>query len=470
MIKGRGVRRLGAVLVVAGLAGAPLSGAGAAVDPSSNYKILARADAFAVEYLNTAAPVFAEEPVIYGTPATAQSLVDSVGQSTAFASAPYPGDIMVGLPDNGKGVVAGFGGPPEIVPTYPFYVQSEHPIRPHAVQDQSGNRLVADSSQYTSSSDARSGLITGDLLAALQAQASSRAVIDSETGKMTATADSRLDALKLTETLQIGKSSSHAQVVQEPGQPAVKESSFTIGSIIVGGVEFGFTDEGFKAGDQSPGSGDPSPLFDALKGAGISIEVLPATGTESSIESAGMRITQVQEFGGQTQRISIILGRVRASIEGSAQTASGDGLLEPFPANDTFLADPVPADPVRTPSIAEGMTLEAEPVPEELVDTSGFLADFAGPVAFDAPAVTELAAAAPGAASVQPAPAAAGEIRLATPAGVGRGLRDDDVSGLYLALAAAGLVMFLAARRLSVPAVAGGAAAPPASVLKLPNR
>jgi hypothetical protein len=465
-----GIRRLPAVAGVVGLVGVlVMPVAGAEIDPSSNYTVLARADAFAVEYLNTAAPVFAENAIIYGTPATAQSLVDSVGQSTAFAAAPYPGEIMVGLPDNGKGVVAGFGGPPELVPTYPFFVQSEHPIKPHAVQDQSGNRLVADSDQYSSSSDARSGLITGDLFAALQAQAASGAVVDSTTGTITATADSRLDALKITEALQVGKSTAHAKMVQEPGQPIVKESSFTVGSIVVGGVEMSYTDQGFKLGDQTPAPpGDPAPLFEALKGAGITVEILPATGTESSIESAGMRITQVQEFGGFTQRVSIILGRVRTSIDGSAAPAQ-DGLLEPFPASGEFSGTPILVDePTSTLTEADGFA--AAPVAD-------FVEEFvAAPLpafdagSFDTSATAGLAAApVTTPAPVQAVPAPQGSVRLASPAAVGRGLRDDDYSGFYLALAAALAAVFLGSRLLGALGAGARAAAGSTSVLKLPQ-
>jgi hypothetical protein len=63
---------------------------------------------------------------------------------------------------------------------------------------------------------------------------------------------------------------------------------------------------------------------------------------------------------------------------------------------------------------------------------------------------------------------AAPPVRLATPASVGRGLRDDDVTGVYLALAGLAVLMTVGAfalrggRRAARAATAGG------SVLKLP--
>ena len=66
------------------------------------------------------------------------------------------------------------------------------------------------------------------------------------------------------------------------------------------------------------------------------------------------------------------------------------------------------------------------------------------------------------------AKAAAPEVRLGSPASVGRGLRDDDVAGFYLAVGGLAALVTLAAFVLA----AGGRAArtaPAGSMLKLPN-
>lgn len=340
------LRRCAGLLVAGVVALAPA--AGAALDPSSAYAIVAQADAFAVEYVNTAAPVFADNAIVYGTPATARSLVDSVGQSTAFAGGPYPGDILVGSPENARGLAQPYGVPPEAVPSYPFFVQSQHPIKPDASQDQGGNELRAHSEQFSSRSDARSGAIPGDLVAASQAQASSGAAVDPVTGALTGVADSRLDVIKFGDALQIGKSSAHARIVKEPGRPAVKESAFTVGSVVLHGVEIGYSDGGLHAGDESTsGPALPSGVLESLQQAGFAVEVLPATGTETSVESAGLKISQVQTVGAAKQRISVILGRVRIRIDGSAAPAA-DGLLGGVPdrgapaSPQLAAADPVP--------------------------------------------------------------------------------------------------------------------------------
>jgi hypothetical protein len=465
---------LAAVATLAAVVGLPaMPRASAELDASSQFSAAGRADAMAIEYLNTNAPVFGTEPVIYGTPASASSLIDS-NQSTAWAAAPYPGDIMVGAADNGNGALVG-AGLPGIFSSYPFYVRSEYPIAERKVQDQSGNRLVANSGQYSSSSDARSGLITGDFLAALQAQAASLASVDPNTGELTATADSRLDAFRLTDKLQIGRSIAHAKVTQVSGGELKKESSFTLGSIVVNGVEMSYGDEGFKFADQKGESpGDPTPLFDALKAAGITVEILPAKGTDTSIESAGMKISQVTDYGAGQQRISFIIGRVSASITGEAKTAS-DSLLDQLPSTGTSdvgsgsyagdstttgedfgISDPTLATPDL--EVAAGLAFN---------EPAASLPDLSLPAATGAaPLPPVVAAVNPPAAQARPA--SPPEVRLASPASLGRGLRDDDISGFYLALGGIAALLTVAAFVLRSGGRAAKAAAA-GSVLKLPS-
>jgi hypothetical protein len=471
------VRIAAVVAVVGGFAGlGPVPRASAELDANSQWSASSRADAMAIEYLNTAAPVFGEEPVIYGTPASAGSLVDSVGQSNAFAAAPYPGDIMVGAADNGNGALTG-AGLPGIFQSYPFYVHSEYPIAGDKVQDQSGNRLTAHSEQYRSSSGARSGLITGDTLAALQAQAASVSSVDSTTGEPEAIADSRLDAFKLTDKLQIGRSIAHAKVTRAPGQELKKESSFTIGSIVINGVEGSYGDGGFKFGDQKEQSpGDPGPLFDALKAAGITIEILPAKATDTSIDSAGMKITQVFDYKAGKQRISFILGRVCAAVRGEAKPTAGDSLLDTLPGAGPTEASPVVSGSPEEPATAYGNDTGAVPdtttAPGDTelglgtAPLTAALPDLSLPAPSGGTVTTPpvVAAVNPPAARVQASPP---EVRLALPASVGRGLRDDDFSGLYLVLGAIAALATIAAFLL-----AGGrrrAAAASTSVLRLPN-
>lgn len=464
------LRRIGAVLTVLGLSGALFTHT-AGAEGDSSFTVVARADALAIEYVNTAAPVFGENPVVYGTPASTQSLVDSVGQSIAFASAPYPGEIMAGTPDNGNGIIAGYGGPP-VFPSYPFYVQSSYPARPSADQDQTGQQLHARSDQYASAGHARSGLIPGDVIAATQAQASSRAAVDPGTGTMTATADSRLDAFKVTDKLQIGKSASHAGIVAEPGKPIVKESSFTVASLVVNGVEVGLTDQGFRLGDQSPPGADLAAVFAPLRQAGVNVEYLPATGTESSIESAGLKVTQVREIGGQTQRVSLILGRVSTRLEGTA-APTADAALAPFPADDQTTA----------PDTATAAAIAVTPPPTALESAappwdaaSGLTDPLSTTGGFESPDPVAVSPVAGNAASPPTiALPASRPVRPIVPIAAGWGLQRSDIRGLYVPAGLAGALMLLTPRLLralglgaGLPRV-GAPADHAVSVLRLPR-
>ncbi len=336
---------------------------------------------------------------------------------------------------------------------------------------------MAHSEQHMSSSDARSGLITGDYLAALQAQAATRSSVDAATGELVAIADSRLDAFRFTDKLQIGRSVAHAKVVKAAGQALVKESSFTIGSLIVNGVEMSYGDEGFKFADQKGQSpGDPKPLFDALKTAGISVEILPATGTDTSIESAGMKISQVTDYGAGKQRISFIIGRVSASITGSAKPVSG-GLLDTLPSTTPTDSGSTSTGYSETDNVASGGE-DALLVPEPVEAAAGFNLAVGSPSVvpdLSLPAVSgNTAPVPPVVAAVNPEagakvqPSAPPEVRLAAPASIGKGLRNDDISGFYLALGGLAALLTVAAFVLrsggrAAKAAAGG------SMLKLPS-
>lgn len=451
-----GLRRSGAitVAVTAGLALA--AGAGAAlaqpVPPvESRFVVVARADALALEYVNTAAPVAQDGQIFYGTPSTAQSVLDSVGRSQAFASAPFPGDLGAGSLSNANGVLAGFGAP-GVVPAYPFLVSSTYPGTPSDSQEQGAYQVRAQSEEHRSASNARTGLVSGDFVTALTARASSESALDPATGTLRAVADSRLDALRITDALQIGRSTAHARIVASPGTSPVKESSFTVGSIVVNGTEFGWTDDGFVAGDDADPPPDPAAVFAPLAPTGITVEVLPATETETSIESAGLRITWKQSFpDGRFQRLVFLLGRVSTSIDGAAAPALPD-VVAPVGGAAPVAGEPVPASAAEVPPAASAPPATAQAAPEAAPRPGPAALDVAVPVA---PAPRREPAAAP------PPP-----LEVAAPVRVEHPRLDGGASALFAALAAVALVMLVGTGLLGTP-VRG---APVGSVLRLPGR
>src|SRR5207253_1611054 len=174
----------------------------------------------------------------------------------------------------------------------------------------------------------------------------------------------------------------------------------------------------------------PAAFLDALKSAGITIELLPAANTDTSIESAGLRITQVQQMGPATQKVSFIIGHVSARIDGEAAPAKNDLLGDTLPASSSpgTVANsepPAPSAPaaVEAPSPAPAVSeanLDTAPAPAALPDLSTL------------PPALEAAAASPTQTAPAPrvtAPPPPVQVRLASPAAsIGRGLRDDDVT------------------------------------------
>jgi hypothetical protein len=160
----RMLARFGAVLLVAGTAGLGLAaGAGAEepAGPADSYTLTARADTFAFQFVETAAPAAPGGEIFYATPSTAQALLDSVGRSEGYAAAPSPGPFFATLPGNGNGILAGFGIP-FAFPDYPFHVSSSHPVAPHSDKSFGPFRARAESQALRAVGDARSGGLTND--------------------------------------------------------------------------------------------------------------------------------------------------------------------------------------------------------------------------------------------------------------------------------------------------------------------
>jgi hypothetical protein len=458
--------RIGAALIVAGAAGLGFAGqAIAEADGSTEtYTVTARADTFAFEFVETGAPAAPGGEIFYATPSTAQALLDSVGRSQGYAAAPSPGPFFATQPSNGNGVLAGFGFPFSF-PDYPFYAASDYPVVPASDKAFGPFRARAESNQYGAVGDGRSGGLTNDDPAFMSSRAAARVALDPDTRVRTAVADSRFDGFT-TGPLAIGQSLAHAKMTQTPGSPPTKESSFTIGSIKIAGVEIAMTDKGFKLGDQAPPTADMTQLFGVLAQAGITVEYLPARQTQTSIDSAGLKITRAgADPNGTQHKVALILGRVGTSIQGgTSPLISGDTTVVP-PEN------PSPAASAAT-SVADDPAA---------VDESGSFDSVPAPAA-DAPGGTSLTAGAsplsgtvpPSRPTAVPAAAAPALVHLVSPAVAGP-FPGPSVSGFYVALFGAGIALTAGSRLVAAFGVRAGSgdlkrAEPPVSVLRLPAR
>jgi hypothetical protein len=313
----------------------------APVSPT-NFTVTAVADALSVEVNtgllgNTFPLVPAGQPTDFSSSSSAQAVLDSLGNDSGFASAPYLGSFVNSLPGtvNGIGVPGaqpGIGAVPPL-PAIPGIVTSSYPGSQSAQQIQGPFGISSQSDPNGTSADARIGLVSSGP-SVVSSTATSVARMDPSTGTMTAQADSALNSLRISDLLSLGDVTAHAKLTAAPGQPPAKESSFHIG-LTIAGIPVGLTDKGLVPGSGGVPGLDLSSLNKLLSAAGIGLQFLPSKQTATSIDSAGLQITlnQTLPVQGPVNTVltfghvmaSLVPGDVASASGGSADTSGGGG-------------------------------------------------------------------------------------------------------------------------------------------------
>jgi hypothetical protein len=309
---GRGFSAALAVTVLG--VGGMLSTTGAGAQATVRYSLSARGDAVGVILSATRAPLSPTGELAYVTPSSSQAILDSLGTSRAFASAPNVGDFIITLPGTVTGLGAAIGAIPPI-PTPPFYVESDVTAPQH--REELGPYFVeARSSDTSSSAEARIGVST---LPPQLASATTRASVsvDPESGVIEASAVAEIAPFSVSGLVGLGDIRSSVLLRYDPANPdagVTKSSSTSIGTITVAGIELGLTDNGLVAAGTSLLPIDLATLTQLLKGAGIGFTYIPAVETPTSLTSAALELTYVQELPaiGSTT-VTLILGKVSAT-------------------------------------------------------------------------------------------------------------------------------------------------------------
>lgn len=425
-------RFLRRTLVPTSLVALAIQPAGAAAP--GGFNLVARADVMAVQMISSQAPVVPGGEVVYATPASAQAGADSLGSSRAFASAPYAGDFFTTLPGTINGLGAGQFPP---LPTFPFYVSSEHPSRPKEEFTAASYRVRATSAEAASAGDSRVGASTAapEAAAGMALASVSR---DAGNGILVAEATSELQPLALSDDVRIGEVRSVVRLRYDPAAPdaaVVKKSSFHIGTITVAGMELGLTEQGLTMAGNPVVPVDLSAVTEHLRQAGVDLEYVPAVETPTSLTSASARISFVREQAGfGLNRITLVLGQVSALVDPSSPRPSNPAVdlpadfLAPTPI-DEFL----PGTGVAPPGGAGGGAFVPGLGPAPATSGPGV----AGPATVDevpSAAPSEVASAAPPA----PAPSATAAAAEMPPLA--------DTARIYPVLALAGLVALAASR------------------------
>jgi hypothetical protein len=287
-----------------------------------------------------------------GTP-VAQSEVDSVGGSLAYAAAPYPGELVLTSP----ALATSATGLPA-APDYPLIASSRHPTEPESSTEQPGVDLDARSNATSSSAVAVTGG-SAEATSIGRASAESTSTLDEATGTLTVEATSAAEVVQFQGLLRIGRVEGLASVTLAPGGDVERTSRVVVGDVTVAGISARITEDGVVLGDSAsplPGTGSQ---VDVLEDAGISARLIGPSETgdgivsgalEVTVESAGPSgpVTQTYTFGRVSARVSSRAGPHAAAAPalspGPVLRDAGDAAASPGGA---------PAGPGSTSTVAD---------------------------------------------------------------------------------------------------------------------
>jgi hypothetical protein len=321
---------VGVLLIAAGCGGAIANVVGstavAAQESSSDasggtYEGTASADGVRVTY-EIVDFVVADRLADGGVP-VAQAVVSSV-ESVGFASAPYPGDVVISAP----GLAAGASGAP--IPDYPLVASSQHPVQEEQSIEQGVVRLQSKSTATSSSAVGAAGGPDDNSASVGATRASADVVHDEATGVVTSTAASSTSAFTVAGVFRIGRVSSTAKVVDSPDGDPKREFSTEVGEITVVGQTVALTNKGLALPGSSTPLPDDSPLAKALSDQGIEVRRLAAEETPDGIIAPGVEVRMKHPVPNATSPGVVVyrFGQAAASARGGlgSITVGGEAL------------------------------------------------------------------------------------------------------------------------------------------------
>ena len=379
--------------LVVGVIGAALAGAGtagSAPDTIRTFAASAEAEGLRVTF---DAPQFLVVSTLFDAAnPISQATLESTGVSRSFASAPYPGDLIVTAP----GTLAAFGGP-SLPAQYPFYVAANHPEAPKAALDGPGGAYSLAATAEAGRS-AATGRLSVDKGPVVRTEALTETLAD---GAVRAVASSVTEGLVAGDgALTISRVISTVETVSRPGaaEPAVTRR-FEITGAKVGDTAVEVTADGVKVGGGALPVGQAAqPVQAALAKAGLDVrvegdEALQGGGTARTLV---IRSSQQAPLPGAPQGVLTIRvgGAATAVLTGAAAAVDVPGTVGAAPG--------VPAgsgSPEAIPSVPEGTGGFTGSVPSQgpgVASPSGYGSGFSGmPAAGSGPVSGDLAGAGP---------------------------------------------------------------------------
>ena len=372
------LKALGCLAV--GVVGAAMTGggtAGSAPDAGRTFAASAEAEGMRVTF---DAPQFLVVSTLFDAAnPLSQATLESTGVSRSFASAPYPGDLVVTAP----GTLAAFGGP-SLPAQYPFYVAANHPETPKAALDDPGGSysLAATAEAGRSAATGRLSVAKGPVV---RTEALTETLAD---GAVRAVASSVTEGIVAGDgALLIGRVISSVEAISRPGaaEPAVTRR-FEISGAKVGDTAVEITADGVKAGGGAlPVGPAAEPVQAALAKAGLDVrvegdEALQGGGTARTLL---IRYTQQAPLPGAPQGVLTIRigGAATAVLTGAAAAVDVPGALGTTPVPPAGFGSE-PDGSQSAPGDPEGVPVPVSSPGSATSPPTGSDSGFSGPSAF----------------------------------------------------------------------------------------
>ncbi|MGD6748126.1 hypothetical protein ACOKM3_40510 [Streptomyces sp. BH106] len=275
-------------------------------------------------------------PAGVGVPVAKSCVNYAVGESSGWASSPYPGETVISAP----ALIGSQTG--QKFPDYPLYATSKYPSDGTAKAGQDPHVMRAHSAKTATEAEARTVLGQDGTGASTKATAESSVDPDALTGKAEASADTR--PWSVNGVLDIGRILSSASAGVDRSGKVVRDSELTIGRTEIAGQGVEITPDGLKVAGKAlklPGGGagaaDPAKaLTQALAKAGVKIRYLDEKRTEHGIVSAGLEVQARQQDtrSGSVYTVTYVFGRASADAD-RVEAPPGSGDIPSVPAPQT---------------------------------------------------------------------------------------------------------------------------------------
>ncbi|MGD6756894.1 hypothetical protein [Streptomyces sp. BH105] len=272
-------------------------------------------------------------PAGAGIPVAESCVNYAVGESSGWASSPYPGETVISAP----ALIGGQTG--QKFPDYPLYAASKYPSEDSAKAGRAPHIMRAHSTR--TSTDAVAGTVLGKDATGASTRTSAHSSVDPDalTGTAEASADTR--PWSVNGVLDIGRIRSSASAGVDRSGKVVRDSELTIGRTEIAGQGVEITPDGLKVKGKAvklPGGGaggaDPAEaLTQALAKAGVKLRYLDEKRTEHGVESAGLEVRARQQDtrSGSVYTVTYVFGRASADAR-RVEAPPGSGDMPPAPA------------------------------------------------------------------------------------------------------------------------------------------